>query len=104
MGLTGLPPLSMSGSGLTSQVLKRRFPFLTHEQEGFTPRLKVEVEVRGGSFSKSVVPGLNLRKKIMFGQGFKTKSLRALVVTSRTANHLAKSGLSRLHILPMTKY
>ena len=82
MGLTGLPPLSMSGRGLTSQVLKRRFPFLTHEQEGFTPRLKVEVEVRGGSFSKSVVPGLNLKEKIMFGQGFKTRSLRALVISS----------------------
>ena len=101
MGLTGFPPLSMSGRGLTSQVLKRRFPFLTHEQEGFTPRLKVEV--RGGSFSKSVAPGLNLQKKIMFGQGFKTKSLRALVVTSRTANLLVKSGLSLLRILPMTK-
>ena len=80
MGLTGLPPLSMSGRGLTSQVLKRRFPFLTHEQEGFTPRLKVEV--RGGSFSKSVAPGLNLKRKIMFGQGFKTRSLRALVISS----------------------
>lgn len=39
----------------------------------------------------------------MFGQGFKTKSLRSLVVTSRTANLLVKSGLSRFHILPMIK-
>ena len=61
MGLTGFSPLSVSGRGLTSQVLNRRFPFLTHEHEGLTRRLTVEI--RGGSFSKRVVPGFNLQEK-----------------------------------------
>lgn len=58
IGLTGLPPLSVSGRGLTSHVLKRRLPFLTHVHAGFTPR-RVD-EIRGGSRSKRLVPGRNL--------------------------------------------
>ena len=61
IGFTGFPPLSVSGSGLTSQVLKRRLPFLTHAQDGLTRRLTDEM--RGGSLSKRLVPGFNLKKK-----------------------------------------
>ena len=61
IGFTGLPPLSVSGIGLTSQVLKRRLPFLTHEQDGLTRRPLTD-EMRGGSFSKRLVPGLNLKR------------------------------------------
>ena len=61
IGFTDFPPLSVSGSGFTSHVLKRRLPFLTHAQDGLTRRLRDEM--RGGSRSKRLVPGRSLKEK-----------------------------------------
>ena len=51
----------MSGRGLTSHVLNRRFPLLTQAHDGLTRRLTDEM--RGGSLSKRLVPGRNLKQE-----------------------------------------